>query len=115
MPEEALAVAGIRRVKRLAALLLLAPLRFYQGAISPLTGPKCRFYPTCSHYAAEAIQTHGAIRGFLMGFFRILRCHPWHRGPFTDPVPNRFTWRGLFGYKRASTQKNQENRNIPHE
>jgi putative membrane protein insertion efficiency factor len=92
-------------MKRLAVLSLLAPLRFYQRAISPLLGPKCRFYPSCSHYAAEAIRTHGAARGFLMGVFRILRCHPWYRGPFTDPVPKRFTWRGLFGYKRASTWK----------
>jgi putative membrane protein insertion efficiency factor len=83
--------------------LLLLPVHFYQLAISPLLGPRCRFYPTCSHYAAEAIETHGAARGVLLGAARILRCHPWHKGPLVDPVPKRFTWRALLGYKRAST------------
>jgi putative membrane protein insertion efficiency factor len=61
-------------------------IRGYQLAISPLLGPRCRFYPSCSHYAIEAIETHGALRGVWLTAKRISRCHPWHEGGF-DPVP----------------------------
>jgi uncharacterized protein len=61
-------------------------IRGYQLAISPLLGPRCRFYPSCSHYAIEAIETHGAMRGVWLTAKRISRCHPWHEGGF-DPVP----------------------------
>ncbi|UXR79078.1 MULTISPECIES: membrane protein insertion efficiency factor YidD [unclassified Staphylococcus] len=61
-------------------------IRFYQRFISPLTPPSCRFYPTCSNYAIEAIQVHGAIKGSWLAINRILRCHPFHKGGF-DPVP----------------------------
>ena len=61
-------------------------IRGYQLAISPLFGPRCRFYPSCSHYAMEAIQTHGALRGSWLSVRRISRCHPFHEGGF-DPVP----------------------------
>ena len=61
-------------------------IRGYQLAISPLLGPRCRFYPSCSHYAIEAIETHGALRGIWLTIKRISRCHPWHEGGF-DPVP----------------------------
>ena len=61
-------------------------IRGYQLAISPLLGPRCRFYPSCSHYAIEAIETHGALRGVWLTIKRISRCHPWHEGGF-DPVP----------------------------
>ncbi|HYJ40464.1 MAG TPA: membrane protein insertion efficiency factor YidD [Steroidobacteraceae bacterium] len=61
-------------------------IRGYQLAISPLLGPRCRFYPTCSQYAIEAIETHGALRGVWLTIKRISRCHPWHEGGF-DPVP----------------------------
>jgi len=61
-------------------------IRIYQYCISPLLGPRCRFYPTCSCYADEAIQLHGALRGSYLGVRRILRCHPWHLGGY-DPVP----------------------------
>jgi putative membrane protein insertion efficiency factor len=61
-------------------------IRGYQLAISPLLGPRCRFYPSCSHYAIEAIETHGAQRGVWLTIKRISRCHPWHEGGF-DPVP----------------------------
>jgi putative membrane protein insertion efficiency factor len=66
--------------------LFILPIRFYQLAISPLLGPKCRFTPTCSHYAVEAIEEWGVIKGTWMGLKRIFKCHPW--GPFGyDPVP----------------------------
>ena len=61
-------------------------IRGYQLAISPLLGPRCRFYPSCSHYAIEAIDSHGAVRGTWLTFRRIARCHPFHEGGF-DPVP----------------------------
>jgi putative membrane protein insertion efficiency factor len=61
-------------------------IRIYQYCISPLLGPRCRFYPTCSCYADEAIEQHGALRGSYLAARRILRCHPWHSGGY-DPVP----------------------------
>ncbi|KDP13116.1 membrane protein insertion efficiency factor YidD [Staphylococcus chromogenes] len=66
--------------------LFIAPIRFYQKFISPLTPPSCRFYPTCSNYTIEAIQVHGAIKGTWLGIKRISKCHPLHKGGF-DPVP----------------------------
>ncbi|MCK8515256.1 membrane protein insertion efficiency factor YidD [Methylonatrum kenyense] len=66
--------------------LLILLLRGYQYLISPLIGPCCRFYPSCSAYACEAIQQHGALRGSWLSLKRVLRCHPWHPGG-VDPVP----------------------------
>jgi len=63
-------------------------IRGYQLAISPLFGPRCRFYPSCSQYAMEAIETHGARQGTWLTIKRISRCHPFHEGGF-DPVPDR--------------------------
>jgi uncharacterized protein len=65
--------------------LLVALLRFYKAAVSPLLPPSCRFVPTCSEYAMEAVQKYGALRGGWMGVRRLLRCHPFHPGGF-DPV-----------------------------
>ena len=67
-----------------AALLLL--IRFYRAAISPLFPPSCRYVPTCSAYAMEAIEKYGAWRGGWMAVKRILQCHPFHKGGY-DPVP----------------------------
>jgi uncharacterized protein len=66
--------------------LALILIRVYQIFISPLLGPACRFVPTCSEYAYQAISTHGLIRGGLLSIKRILRCHPFNPGGF-DPVP----------------------------
>lgn len=67
--------------------LLLALIRFYRRAISPYTEPKCRYIPTCSQYALEAIEKYGALKGGFLAFRRICRCHPFSkRGPY-DPVP----------------------------
>lgn len=66
---------------------LLALIRFYQRGISPLTPPSCRFTPTCSHYAYEAIHKYGALKGGYLTLRRLLRCHPFYRGDYYDPVP----------------------------
>ena len=69
--------------------VMLAMIRFYQRHISPLTPPSCRYIPTCSQYAIEAIQKYGAAKGFCLAVKRISKCHPFHRGEhdFYDPVP----------------------------
>ena len=66
--------------------LLIIPIKIYQILISPLLGPHCRFTPTCSQYAVEAIEKHGPIKGILLTIKRIARCHPWG-GCGHDPVP----------------------------
>ena len=69
-------------LKRLALIVI----RFYQRFISPLLGSNCRFYPTCSQYALEAIEKYGFFKGSWLALKRILRCHPFHPGGY-DPVP----------------------------
>ncbi len=66
--------------------VLLALVRFYRRAISPFRSPCCRYTPTCSQYALEAIEKYGALKGGWMAFRRILRCNPFHKGGY-DPVP----------------------------
>ncbi|HTP76255.1 MAG TPA: membrane protein insertion efficiency factor YidD [Rhizomicrobium sp.] len=81
-----------RRLRGAAAAALIAPIRFYRIFISPLFPPACRFQPTCSQYAIEAIQTHGAFKGFVLALRRLARCHPitWLGGSSGfDPVPPR--------------------------
>ena len=65
---------------------MLAAIRFYRRQISPSIPPSCRFTPTCSAYALEAIERYGALKGGWMAFLRILRCNPFHPGGY-DPVP----------------------------
>ena len=66
---------------------LLSLIRFYQRSISPNTPASCRFRPTCSAYAYEAIQKYGAIKGGWLALKRLLRCHPFYKGDYFDPVP----------------------------
>jgi len=73
-------------MQRVLKALLIAPIRFYRYAISPWTGHACRFTPTCSAYAMEAIERHGCVRGLWLALRRLARCHPWARGG-VDPVP----------------------------
>lgn len=70
--------------------LITSLVRLYQILISPLLGPSCRYTPTCSNYMIDAIERHGAFKGFMMGIARVLRCHPFAKGGF-DPVPDHFT------------------------
>lgn len=76
----------IQWVRKLFMWLLLLPIYFYKVAISPLTPPSCRYTPSCSTYAVEAIRKHGPLRGLYLAVRRILRCHPWG-GSGYDPVP----------------------------
>jgi putative membrane protein insertion efficiency factor len=69
-----------------ASALLKGLVHFYRTFISPLKPPSCRYHPTCSAYALEAIDRHGAVAGLILSAKRILRCHPYHPGGF-DPVP----------------------------
>ena len=68
--------------------LLIGLLRGYRYLISPLLGNHCRFYPSCSQYALEAIETYGSVQGTWMALRRLSRCHPWHAGGY-DPVPGK--------------------------
>ena len=65
--------------------IIIGCIKFYRKFISPLTRPSCRFYPTCSQYALEAVEKYGALKGGLMGVKRILKCHPYNKGGY-DPV-----------------------------
>ena len=68
--------------------LLTLLVRAYQLGISPLLGQTCRFYPSCSNYAIEAIHEHGALKGVMLATVRLGKCHPWHPGGH-DPVPKK--------------------------
>ena len=81
------AVTPAGAVRRLPALVLLAVLRTYQLVISPLTGPTCRYYPSCSSYAVTAVRRHGALRGGWLAVRRLARCHPWTPGGVDDVPP----------------------------
>ncbi|PKQ18962.1 MAG: membrane protein insertion efficiency factor YidD [Actinobacteria bacterium HGW-Actinobacteria-8] len=76
-------VAFVARVPR---LLLMGLIRVYQVTISPLIGPTCKYYPSCSHYGYEAVRRHGALRGTVLAGWRVLRCNPWSNGG-VDEVP----------------------------
>ncbi|WP_182353789.1 membrane protein insertion efficiency factor YidD [Flaviflexus huanghaiensis] len=70
-----------------------AVISFYQRSISPRFAPRCRYYPSCSSYAMEAVQVHGASKGTLVATWRILRCNPWSKGG-ADYVPEKGAWPG---------------------
>jgi len=82
---------GEERVSFFARPLVLL-VRMYQIALSPLMGGCCRFEPSCSEYMIEALKTHGAVKGTLLGVWRILRCHPFGKSGF-DPVPPKGCWK----------------------
>lgn len=69
--------------------LLLLLVKFYKRFISPLKPPCCKYYPTCSTYASQAIEKHGAVKGTVLAVWRVLRCNPWSLGG-VDPVPDKF-------------------------
>ena len=71
-----------------ARRLMTAPLKLYQALISPALGPRCKFYPSCSEYAVQAIMRFGILRGLVLAAWRLLRCNPFSHGGF-DPVENQ--------------------------
>lgn len=73
-------------MRKLISTLLILPIRFYRAAISPMFPPACRYVPTCSQYAIEAITKYGPLKGLWLAVKRLLRCHPWGGSGF-DPVP----------------------------
>lgn len=66
-------------------LIILSLIRLYQKMISPIKGPSCRFFPTCSNYTLQAVEKYGVFKGLGKGLLRILKCHPFHPGGY-DPV-----------------------------
>lgn len=82
---------ALRLLLRLPALLVLGCIRAYQRVVSPLLGPRCRYVPSCSSYAVEALRSYGLVTGVVLTGWRLLRCQPWGRGGF-DPLPE-LRWR----------------------
>ena len=75
-------------IKQISQKITIGILKGYQYIISPILGPRCRFYPSCSHYAIQAIDEHGIVRGFWFTLKRIVKCHPFHKGG-VDLVPKK--------------------------
>jgi uncharacterized protein len=76
------------RVQRVGRSVAVLPIRIYQKLVSPLLGERCKYYPSCSEYAAQAITRFGILRGLVLAGWRLLRCNPWSRGGF-DPVEDQ--------------------------
>ncbi|HTW30535.1 MAG TPA: membrane protein insertion efficiency factor YidD [Candidatus Sulfotelmatobacter sp.] len=91
-------------MSRILQRAVLQLLRAYKWAISPLLPPACRYVPTCSEYAMEAVERHGVLRGALMSAWRLLRCHPFAKGGY-DPVPQSGTdrWQEAANDERPTT------------
>jgi putative membrane protein insertion efficiency factor len=81
-------LACVAAISAAVVTALVFLLRIYQIHVSPAFPPTCRFYPSCSQYAVEALHTHGVLRGIGLTTWRLMRCHPWHPGG-DDPVPPR--------------------------
>ena len=79
----------LARLRAALVWLVLLPIRGYQRLISPLFGPRCRYYPTCSAYAEQAIRTHGIVRGTALAAWRLVRCNPFSAGGVDEVPPAR--------------------------
>ncbi len=90
LPEQLNNFFLVKWVRWLVIFLLTIPIKIYQWIISPALPKTCRYHPTCSEYALEALRIHGPIKGLIMGTKRILSCHPWG-GHGHDPVPPKGT------------------------
>ncbi|PZR53157.1 membrane protein insertion efficiency factor YidD [Xylanimonas oleitrophica] len=84
----------LETIREIPASVLVGIIRVYQVVVSPMTGPTCKYYPSCSHYAVQALRTHGALRGTGLALWRILRCNPWSLGGVDDVPPARPRTRG---------------------
>lgn len=89
-------------MKRFLTALLIAPIRAYQRWISPAIGPRCRYYPTCSAYAIEAIRELGPLRGFILAAWRLLRCNPFSHGGVDELSDRRLFRKTPTRSKRAT-------------
>ena len=81
----------VKGIGRALSGLLIAPIKLYQWTISPMLGDVCRYHPSCSRYAVEALRTHGPVKGLTLVLYRLVRCTPFTRGGL-DPVPPRGRW-----------------------
>jgi putative membrane protein insertion efficiency factor len=90
-------------LRGLPAAVLIGMIRVYQAVFSPMTGPTCKYYPSCSQYAIIAIRTHGSLRGTGMALWRILRCNPWSLGGVDDVPPARQASRSRGAHRGAHT------------
>jgi putative membrane protein insertion efficiency factor len=93
-------------VKRVVSPLLIAPIRLYQRWISPAFAPRCRYYPTCSAYAVEAIRELGPIRGLILAAWRLLRCNPFSHGGVDELSGRRL-------FRRTPTRSERRRRPVP--
>ena len=93
-------------MKRVLTALLVAPIRFYQRFISPAFAPRCRYYPSCSEYAVEAIRELGPIRGLILAGWRLLRCNPFSHGGFDEISDRRL-------FRKTRTRSERTNRDQP--
>jgi hypothetical protein len=97
-PREA-AAGGIAR--RAGVSLAIVPIRLYQALFSPILGPRCRYYPTCSAYAVDALRSFGILRGLVLAAWRVARCNPWSRGG-VDRAEDQRLFRATAGRSRPS-------------
>ena len=81
----------VEGIGKLAAYLLILPIKIYQFTISPMLGDVCRYYPSCSKYAVGALKVHGPVKGLVLTAYRLVRCTPFSKGGL-DPVPDRGSW-----------------------
>lgn len=81
----------LRGLRHLPVLILVGMIRGYQKVVSPMTGPTCKYYPSCSAYALTAVRRHGALRGTGLALWRLLRCNPWSLGGVDDVPEARHT------------------------
>jgi putative membrane protein insertion efficiency factor len=102
------------RLTRIPAAVLMGLLRAYKFAVSPFSLPACRYTPTCSEYALEAIDRHGALRGVALAAWRLLRCHPFVRGGY-DPVPSVYPqlFKGARSSGTFSLKDTDRNQHVP--
>ncbi|MEC8307239.1 MAG: membrane protein insertion efficiency factor YidD [Chlamydiota bacterium] len=94
----------MRARRSLILYIMLFIIQIYQWVISPLIGSHCRFHPSCSSYAAEALRHYGVRKGFLLSIKRLIRCHPWNQGG-EDPLPKDLNMRGQRGPFDDSTDQ----------
>lgn len=92
-------------LSRTILAVLQGLIQLYRFLLSPWVGRQCRYYPTCSAYAQDALNRHGVLKGLFLAITRICACHPRSKRPMTDPVPDQFEWRALMGYKRRNPLK----------